>query len=130
MSILDCVVVGGGPAGLTAAIYLARFRRDFRLIDDGESRARWIPLSRNYPGFPEGVAGEDLLARMREQAVRYGAALGPGRVETLRRDGDGFRLVLADGDRRDLVGGAHVIDRAKVRPPQRPTTPNSTEPPT
>ena len=98
MSILDCVVVGGGPAGLTAAIYLARFRRDFRLIDDGESRARWIPLSRNYPGFPEGVAGEDLLARMREQAVRYGAALGPGRVETLRRDGDGFRLVLADGE--------------------------------
>src|SRR5665213_502985 len=95
---LDCVVVGGGPAGLTAAIYLARFRRDFRLIDGGDSRARWIPLSRNYPGFPDGVSGEDLLARMGDQARRYDAAIQPGTVEWLERTAEGFRLGLENGE--------------------------------
>jgi thioredoxin reductase (NADPH) len=90
-------VVGGGPAGLTAAIYLARFRRRFHLIDGGDSRARWIPLSRNYPGFPDGVTGEDLLTRLRDQARRYGAQTLEGQVEALEIDGDGFRLTLEDG---------------------------------
>ena len=57
---LDCLIIGGGPAGLTAATYLARYRRIARVIDSGESRARQIPLSHNYPGF-KGIAGPDLL---------------------------------------------------------------------
>lgn len=72
---LDCLIVGGGPAGLTAAIYLARFRRDIRVIDSGSSRASLIPTSHNYPGFPEGISGRDLLGRLREQARRYGTLL-------------------------------------------------------
>ena len=98
MDSLDCVVVGGGPAGLTAAIYLARFRRDFRLIDGGDSRAQWIPLSRNYPGFPDGISGEALLGLMREQARRYRAALQSGRVERLETGHDSFRLTLENGE--------------------------------
>jgi thioredoxin reductase (NADPH) len=94
---LDCVVVGGGPAGLTAAIYLARYRRRFRLIDGGDSRARWIPRCRNYPGFPDGIAGEALLEELRAQARRYGAELVPGRAERLERGDGGFRLALTDG---------------------------------
>ena len=66
---LDCLIVGGGPAGLTAAIYLARFRRRFVLVDAGRSRAAWIPVSHNHPGFPDGIEGEELLRRMRAQAV-------------------------------------------------------------
>ena len=66
------VIVGAGPAGLTAAIYLGRFRRRFLVIDGGDSRARWIPISHNHPGFPDGVAGADLVERMRRQAERYG----------------------------------------------------------
>jgi thioredoxin reductase (NADPH) len=71
----DCVVVGAGPAGLTAAIYLARFRRAFRVIDSGASRAAWIPRSHNHPGFPGGLAGKTLLSRMRRQAERYGSVI-------------------------------------------------------
>src|SRR5690606_14574677 len=62
---LDCLIIGGGPAGLTAATYLARFRRRILLVDCSESRARYIPVSHNCPGFPFGVSGTDLLARMR-----------------------------------------------------------------
>lgn len=94
---LDCVVVGGGPAGLTAAIYLARFRRRFRLIESGESRAAWIPRTRNHPGFPDGVRGRTLLDRMRRQAQAYGAEIVRGRVEALRRVRGVFRLETSDG---------------------------------
>ena len=66
---LDCLIIGGGPAGLTAAIYLARFRRRCLVLDAGASRASYIPNSHNYPGFPPGISGPDLLARLREQAV-------------------------------------------------------------
>jgi len=84
---LDCLIVGGGPAGLTAATYLARYRRMTRLIDDGESRAALIPESHNYPGF-KGIGGTDLLRRLRDQALLYGAALEQGRVTALLRGGD------------------------------------------
>jgi len=53
--VLDCVVVGGGPAGLTAGLYLARFNRNFVLIDGGCSRARWIPKSHNIPAFAQAL---------------------------------------------------------------------------
>ena len=99
--VLDCIVVGGGPAGLTAAIYLARFRRDFLVIEDGDPRAGWIPTSHNHPGFPEGIPGTALLARMTEQAQRYGARFERASVEGLVRDEDGvFRLSGSFGERR------------------------------
>ena len=88
----DCIVIGGGPAGLVAATYLARFRRHVRLFDDGCSRARYIPVSHNCPGFPFGVSGPDLLGRLREQAVRYGARLIDARVERITRNGGGFHV--------------------------------------
>jgi choline dehydrogenase-like flavoprotein len=61
--ILDCLIVGGGPAGLTAAIYLARFHLDILVVDGGKSRASWIPCTRNHAGFPDGINGEELLQR-------------------------------------------------------------------
>src|SRR5947199_8491417 len=71
--ILDCLIVGGGPAGLTAAIYLARFHLDILVVDGGKSRASWIPCTHNVPGFPDGIEGGELLRRMREQACTFGA---------------------------------------------------------
>ena len=73
--ILDCLIIGGGPAGLTAAIYLARFRLDILVVDAGKSRASLIPCTRNVPGFPDGIEGTQLLERMRDQACRYGAKI-------------------------------------------------------
>ena len=69
---MECLVIGGGPAGLTAAIYLARFHRRFLVVDANASRASWIPISHNIAGFPDGIAGNDLIALMRAQANRYG----------------------------------------------------------
>jgi thioredoxin reductase (NADPH) len=91
MERVDCLIVGGGPAGLTAAIYVARYRRRVLLVDDGNSRARWIACSHNHAGFPEGIGGEELLARMRAQAKSYGASLRTGYVETLEPIVGNFR---------------------------------------
>ena len=79
---MDCLIVGGGPAGLTAAIYFARYRRSACVIDDGASRALLIPESHNYPGF-KGIAGPALIARLRDQAASSGATLEHGRVTSL-----------------------------------------------
>jgi thioredoxin reductase (NADPH) len=93
---LDCLVVGAGPAGLTAAIYLGRFRRRFRVIESGDSRAAWIPRSHNHPGFPDGVRGATLLGRMRRQAERYGATITRGVVDAVSRTRGGFRISTAE----------------------------------
>jgi len=92
--ILDAVVIGAGPAGLTAAIYLGRFRRRFVVIDGGDPRAGWIPISHNHPGFPDGIPGVELLALLRQQAERYGAKIVPDRVERLEQTSDGFLVHL------------------------------------
>jgi len=84
---LDCLIIGGGPAGLTAAIYLARFKRHVVLIDCDESRARYILVSHNCPGFPFGVSGPDLLARMRDQAAQFGIEPVAARVDALELSG-------------------------------------------
>src|SRR3982751_523185 len=84
--ILDCWIVGGGPAGLTAAIYLARFHLDILVVDGGKSRASSIPCTRNHAGYPEGIAGTELLQRMREQACKYGAKVETEYVTKLERD--------------------------------------------
>jgi thioredoxin reductase (NADPH) len=83
-------VIGGGPAGLTAAIYLARFRRSFRILDSGESRAGWDYFSHNVPGYPDGIASHELLKRLRRQAGQYGTEIEPACVTALRKEDEGF----------------------------------------
>jgi thioredoxin reductase (NADPH) len=113
---LDCVVVGGGPAGLTAAIYLARFHLDVRVIDAGNSRAAAIPMTRNHAGFPDGIAGTDLLDRMRTQARRYGAALVRAEVTGLKAAADGLHVSVGDEviATRSVLLATGVVNR---RPP-------------
>ncbi len=126
----EVLIVGAGPAGLTAATYLARFRRQVLVADGGASRACWIPVSHNMPGFPQGITGDAILKRMTEQAREYGAVIEAGRVEGLARDGDGFIARINGGEVRvravllatgvvdhhpDLPGVERAIERSLVR---------------
>ena len=89
---VDCVIIGGGPAGLTAAIYLARFLRQCVVVDAGGGRAQSIPRSRNLPGFPNGIGGAELLAAMTQQAETFGAIIRHGKVDRLTQTKDGFSV--------------------------------------
>jgi thioredoxin reductase (NADPH) len=117
--IYDCVVIGGGPAGLTAAIYLARYHLVVMVIDKGGSRAATIPLSRNHAGFPEGISGLDLLTRMRAQAEKYGATLRQGSVVTIEKDGNVFSIRTAAGENvaaRTVLIATGVFNRRPAMP--------------
>ncbi len=99
----DALVIGGGPAGLTGGLYLARFRRSVLVIDDGRSRALRIPRTHNMPGYPEGVVGAELISSIRRQAERYGVAFADGRVEKLEKTEDGFSARWPGGEVRARV---------------------------
>ena len=86
----DCLVIGGGPAGLTAAIYLTRYHLSLKVVDAGKSRASWIPSSHNHAGYPGGIEGKELLRLMREQAQMYGASIETRRVTRLDKIEGGF----------------------------------------
>lgn len=101
----DCVIIGGGPAGLTAAIYLARFHLNITVIDAGQSRALWIPTTHNHAGFPDGISGENLLERMRAQAIRYGTKIVQGRVGSITKNDAVFALEYGHG----VIEAATVI---------------------
>src|SRR5689334_15832632 len=102
---VDCLVVGGGPAGLLAAVYLGRYRRRVKVIDAGASRAALIPASHNYPGFA-GIAGPELLQRLKAQACDYGADITRGEVTSLRTGSSGC-FVAQCADRE--VRARHVL---------------------
>lgn len=130
MSNPEVLIIGAGPAGLTAATYLARFRRRVLVADGGAPRACWIPLSHNMPGFPKGITGDAILNRMTEQATEYGAQIEAGKVEVLTREGETFSarlngrpvrakaVLLATGvmdHHPPLPGVERAIERALVR---------------
>ena len=96
----DTAIIGGGPAGLTAAIYLARYRRKVVVIDRGGSRTALIPTSHNHAGYPQGIHGEDLLAAMKQQAEQFGAEVQSGEVTSITAVGKEWQL---SGDGIDLT---------------------------
>jgi len=126
----DCLIVGAGPAGLLAAVYLARFRRSVVLIDSGQSRCSLIPRSNNVPGFEVGVSGADLLERMREQVKHYAVTIIDDEVQRIDRSDAGFiawlpgrslhasRVILATGivdSHPQLEGWREALERGDLR---------------
>jgi thioredoxin reductase (NADPH) len=107
---VDVLIVGAGPAGLSAAVYGASEGLRTLVVDEGGlgGQARSSSAIRNYLGFPKGVSGSWLAEQAFEQAAVFGASfLFMHRVTALRRMGDRFELVLAD-DRR-VTGGAVIL---------------------
>jgi thioredoxin reductase (NADPH) len=97
----DCLIVGGGAAGLSAAVNLGRMRRRVMLVDSRD-RFIWRHMINNYLGFPEGISATELRRRGWHQAARYGVRLVFGQVAEAARDGDAFRVSVA----RLPAGGA------------------------
>lgn len=113
-ALLDCLIIGGGPAGLTSAIYLARYLRNIRVVDGGNSRASLIPKSHNYPGFT-GITGAELLNQLRIQAERYGVVVERGDVTSTHRGADGSFVATCDGkeiEARYLLLATGLVDEA------------------
>jgi len=112
------VIVGSGPAGLTAAVYAARANLQPLLIEGKEpgGQLTLTTLVENYPGFPDGIMGPDLMDAMRKQAQRFGAELVNGHVHAVKLKEHPFRvyyggqevltktLVISTGSSAKLIG--------------------------
>jgi thioredoxin reductase (NADPH) len=88
---VDCAIVGGGAAGLSAAINMGRMRRSVLLVDERD-RFGWRHVVHNYLGFPEGIRAVEIRRLGWTQAARYGAQLLLGHVAAATSEGDRFRL--------------------------------------
>lgn len=95
----DVIIIGGGPAGLTAGLYTSRARLKSLLIEKGfpggqVMTTEWIE---NYPGFEDGIAGADLAQKMEKQATKFGLEIIQGSVLSVSLDGKTKKVALEDG---------------------------------
>ena len=115
---VDCLVVGGGPAGLAAAVQLARLRRSCVVVDDDAGRSLWSQVTRNHLGFPDGVSAADLRLLGQRQAVAYGAELRHGEVTGLQRARDragGFVVTVVAADEAEPDDDIPGMEANRVR---------------
>lgn len=94
----EVVIIGGGPAGLTAGLYVARYGLSAILIERGLYGGQIVNASRveNYPGFPEGISGMDLGQLMYDQALKYGLKSVTTEVTGFKRKNNGFEISTYD----------------------------------
>ena len=94
LHVYENIIIGGGPAGLTAGLYLSRSRVDTLMLEKGFSggQVNLTETIENYPGFPEGILGPELMQKFEQQAVKFGLKILNTNVSEIKRD-----------DRRDEI---------------------------
>ena len=104
----DVIIIGGGPAGLSAGLYAARARLKTLLVEKGAVGGMIInaALVENYPGFPDGVSGFDLTEAMHKQAIKFGMEMLSAEVTGLKVDGKNKVITTPEGD---FSAGAVII---------------------
>jgi len=126
----EVIVIGGGVAGLSAAVFTARHGLDTLVVDSGESILRRNAHLENFPGFPAGVNARQLLDLLEEQAENAGCERHEATVDHVEETDDGFAVETDAGDRyrtqyvvaatKNTVGyledvdGVGIIDRGKA----------------
>ncbi len=117
-NVREVIVIGGGIAGLSAAIYLGRDERDTLVIDSGHSMAKWEPEVDNYLGFPNGVPGKELLKNGRKQAERYGVKFAQDEIVSAKNGKETF--ILRGKKKRYRARRLLLATGIFHRPPQIP----------
>jgi len=95
--IYDTLILGGGPAGLSAAVYLGRFLRSVVVVDAGGGRSVGPQLNENYLGFPRGIKASRLRQLGQQQAERFGVTFVDGSITSICGDGGAFALEGSSG---------------------------------
>lgn len=112
MKTWDCVIVGAGPAGLSAAVYMGRFRRTTLVLDGADGRWSYGQTNDNYLGFPRGVSARRLHTLGRAQAARFGVAFRDAMVTRIEARGTEYRVHHRGGQAhaRTVIWAAGVRD--------------------
>ena len=94
-STTEVIVVGGGPAGLSAALVLARYNRHVTLFDKGGGRSQWGQTNRNFLGFPGGVPARTIREKGREQLAGFDhVQIFDTPIDSIRKEGDILSHIL------------------------------------
>lgn len=118
-STADCLVIGAGPAGLTAALYLRRYLRQVVIVDHGHSRAMAIQRSHNHPAFPQGIPGHDLLTLLRKQLADVECEISVAEVSTVQHHPTGGFVAQGVGQTwlsRTVLLATGVVDTVPALP--------------
>ncbi|MGD6874974.1 NAD(P)/FAD-dependent oxidoreductase [Bacillus infantis] len=120
----DCIIIGGGIAGLQAAIQLGRYKHKVLVIDSNHGRSTICKSYHNIMGYPDGVSGQELRDIGRSHAERLGVEFKLGKAEKAESKGSGFEITLEDGGRLEserLLLSTGVMDRIPEFPNLYPT---------